>query len=224
MHEELKQIPGRILETAIGALAQANRNATFWEPSMDHWDRMGILNAASAGELFLKAIIAKEHPLLLFRDLFQLDDPNNVELTIQRVIERGRTYNLEHLPKLLWVATGNRIPDLENFERLRKARNAIQHFCVPEDQKGLNRLTLEFLYNNIDPLINEHLGICAIEHHEDLDGYDTVVARLIANELLFSVPDDFSTELDLQDYLSGTSNDYRSALVRRLEEKGVRVS
>jgi len=44
---------------------------------MDHWEDMRILNAALAGELFIKVIVANEHPLLIFRDLFQLDDPSN---------------------------------------------------------------------------------------------------------------------------------------------------
>lgn len=164
MHESLKQIPKRILEVAIGALTQANHHAVYYDPGMDHWDHMSVLNASLAGELFLKAIIAKEHPLLIFRDLFHLDDPNSQEMNLERIIEHGRTYNFEHLPKLLWVATGERLPDLVNFEKLRRVRNSIQHFCVP-DGVSLNRLALEFIYNNLDPLINKHFGLCAIEYH-----------------------------------------------------------
>ncbi|MEH2490844.1 hypothetical protein [Bradyrhizobium sp. AZCC 2230] len=226
MHEELKEIPGRILQVAIGALTQANQHAVYYDPGMDHWDHMCVLNAALAGELFIKAIVAKEHPLLIFRDLFQLDDPSNLDLTIQHVIEKGKTYNFEHLPKLLWVSTGERIPDLANFESLRKARNAIQHFCAPADQRGLRRLTLEFLYNNMDPLIHKHFGVCAIEYHEDTSvSYDYVVGCLVRNELLFSVPDDFRlTEIDLEEELSGVSESYRVALAKRLGEKGFRLN
>src|SRR5258705_393506 len=109
-------------------------------PVWDHWTDMSILNAATAGELFLKAIVAKEHPLLIFRDLFQLDDPLNDDLKIEHIIQKGKTYNFEHLPKLLWVSTGERLPDLENFEKLRRARNAIQHFCSPPNVRNLRRL------------------------------------------------------------------------------------
>jgi hypothetical protein len=69
------------------------------------------VNAATAGELFLKAIISKEHPLLIFRDLFQLDDPTNDDLRLEHLIQKGRTYDFEQLPKLLWVSTGERLPD-----------------------------------------------------------------------------------------------------------------
>jgi hypothetical protein len=125
MHPQLKDIQPRILNVAIGALTQANTQAVYFDPGMEHREDMCILSAAQAGELFLKAIVASEHPLLIFRDLFQLDDPNNPDLTIEHIIERGRTYNFEHLPKLLWVSTGERLPDIKSFEAIRKARNAI---------------------------------------------------------------------------------------------------
>jgi len=38
------------------------------------------------------------------------------------------------------------------FDRLRKARNAIQHFCAPEEA-DFKALSLEFIYTIIDPLI-----------------------------------------------------------------------
>jgi hypothetical protein len=34
MHEELKEIPGRILQVAIGALTQANQHAVYYDPGM----------------------------------------------------------------------------------------------------------------------------------------------------------------------------------------------
>jgi hypothetical protein len=223
MHEALKDIPERILSVAIGALIQANQHAVYYDPGMDHWTDMSILNAATAGELFLKAIIAKEHPLLIFRDLFQLDDPINADLKLEHVIQKGRTYDLEQLPKLLWVSTGERLPDLDSFDKLRKARNAIQHFCSPSHTGDLRRLALAFLYKNIDPLINRHFGLCAVEYHEDTSvGYDYVVECVIRNELLFSIPDDFEiTEIDLDKALSRTSGKYQKELSKRFTAKGL---
>lgn len=217
MHEALKDIPNRILKAAIGALTQANQHAVYYDPGMDHWKHMSVLNAALAGELFLKAIIAKEHPLLIFRDLFHLDDPSSQEMNLERIIVKGRTYNFEHLPKLLWVATGERIPDVENFENMRRVRNSIQHFCVPDDIP-LQRLVLEFIYKNLDPLIHKHFGLFAVEHHEDqLLGYDFVVRCVVAHELLFSVPDNFHVpEIDLNEELSKTSDAYRTEISARL--------
>ena len=216
MHKDLKDVPERILEVAIGALTQANTHSVFYDPGMEHRDHMCIINAALAGELFLKAIIAKEHPLLIFRDLFQLDDPSNKDLKIAHIIEKGRTYNFEHLPQLLWVSTGERLPDVQSFEKLRKARNAIQHFCSPP-RGGLRRIALEFLYKNIDPLIKKHFDLFAIEHHED-EFYDYVVRCLISHELMFSVPKDFSlSEIDLDEELNDCSPAYKKKLMRRIE-------
>ncbi|TIL82175.1 MAG: hypothetical protein E5Y89_06275 [Mesorhizobium sp.] len=223
MHVGLKEIPARILDVAIGALTQANQHAVYYNPGMDHWTDMSVLNAAMAGELFLKAIVAKQHPLLIFRDLFQLDDPVNQDLKLEHIIERGKTYNFEHMPKLLWVSTGERLPDVDNFEKLRRARNAIQHFCSPSESVDLRRLSLEFLYNNIDPLIKRHFDLNSIEYHEDTSvGYDYVVSCLIRHELFFSIPDDFSiTEIDLNGELSGCSAAYRKQLAKRFSEKGL---
>jgi hypothetical protein len=218
VHQDLKDIPRRILNVAIGALTQANTQAVFFDPGMEHREDMCILSAALAGELFLKAIIASEHPLLIFRDIFQLDDLNNDDLKIEHIIEKGRTYNFEHLPKLLWVSTGERLPDTDSFEKLRTARNAIQHFCSPSEKIDLRRLALEFLYKNIDPLINKHFDLCAIEYHEDFSvGYDYVVECLVRNELFFSIPVDFGvTEIDLDRAIAETSVAYRNELKKRL--------
>ncbi len=172
---------------------------------------MGVLHSALAGELFLKAIIAKAHPLLIFRDLYQLDQPQNANISLAEIIENGRTYNFEHLPRLLWVATGERIADPQTFDKIRKVRNSIQHFCLPEGV-DLRRLSLEFLYKNIDPLIQKHFGIYSIEYHEDHSvSYDYVVQCLIAHELEFSFPSDFRvTEIHLDEELSSASKHYQN--------------
>lgn len=169
---------------ACHALKQANTLAVFGGPGGEHWPNLSVTAAAHAGELFLKAIIAKEHPLLIFRDLFSLDKSENRPLSVQDVIERGKTYNFESLPKLLWVVTGERLPDLDSFDRLRKTRNSIQHFCAPEIDDPQS-LSLSFLYKNIDPLIKRHLKIDAIEIVEP-DDQEYLLDRLISLELQFS--------------------------------------
>jgi hypothetical protein len=82
VNEALRGIPDRILALATGALAQANTHAAFADPGNEHWPQMSVLNAAHAGELFLKAIIATEHPLLIFKDLPTLDDKQADELDL----------------------------------------------------------------------------------------------------------------------------------------------
>jgi hypothetical protein len=222
MHSELlKEIPNRILTLAVGALAQANMHAAFSDPGNEHWDFISVTNAAHAGELFLKAIIAKEHPLLIFKDLFSLDDNNAGALDLVSLIKRGRTHDFEKLPQVLWVTTGQRLPNADCFERLRRVRNSIQHFCAPENE-DFRALSLEFIYTIIDPLIRENFGLFAIEYHEDHSaGYDYLVACVVRYELKFSLPEDFDlTEIRLRDALQGAKKHYRSWLTGELQRIG----
>jgi hypothetical protein len=223
MDAALKEIPDRILTLARGALTQANTHAVFSDPGNEHWDFISVTNTAHAGELFLKAIIAKEHPLLIFRDIFSLDDSRAESLDLISLIKKGRTHDFEKLPQVLWVTTGQRIPNPDCFERLRRARNSIQHFCAPEDE-DFRALSLEFIYTIIDPLICEHFGIFAIEHHEDHNvGYDYVVQALLGRQLKFSVPDDFKVgEFSISKELEDVEEAYRAWMIRELDRIGRR--
>ncbi len=219
----LKEIPDRILKLALGALSQANMHAVFGDPGNEHWDSICVINAAHAGELFLKAIIAKEHPLLIFKDIFNLDDNRSDSLDLVTLIKKGKTHDFEKLPQVLWVTTGQRIPNPECFERLRRARNSLQHFCAPEDE-DFRALSLEFIYTIVDPLICKHFGIFAIEHHEDHSvGYDYVVGALLRRRLKFSVPDDFDVgEIDINGELDEADEAYRDWMAGELNRIGRR--
>lgn len=221
MHQALKDIPERIVRVARGALCQAVHHAVFSDPDVEYWEQISVLNAAHAGELFIKAAIAQEHPLLIFRDLLPLDDMSSVELDINKLIENGRTYDFKDLPRLLWVTTGQRLPDITSFNKIMKTRNSIQHFCAP-DQGDMRGIALDFIFKNIDPIIHSSFGLYAIKHHEDHNiGYDYVVDCIIARELHFSIPEDFSiSEFDLPEALKIVSPKYRKTLKARLRTKG----
>lgn len=221
MNSDLENIPDRILNLAIGALSQANTHAVYSDPGREYWDHMCILNAAHAGELFLKAIIAREHPLLIFKDLFTLDENNGKLLDIEALIRRGRTHDFERLPQVLWATTGRRIPNRECYERVRLARNSIQHFCAPE-KDDLRTLSLEFIYTIIDPLIMEVFGLYAIEYHEDPSvGYDYVVSSLIRRGLKFSIPENFTVaEINIRDELEGKSANYKRWIKTQVKKVG----
>jgi hypothetical protein len=221
MNPELAQIPDRILQLATGALAQANTHAVFADPGNEHWGFMCVINTAHAGELFFKAVIAREHPLLLFKDLFSLDDSKAETLDIGSLIRRGRTHDFDKLPQIMWAATGRRVPDMDCFERLRRARNAIQHFCVPDEQ-DFRRLSLEFIYTIIDPLIASEFDLHAIDYHEDHSaGYDHVVGCLLRHQLKFTIPDDFDlTEISVPEELTGADDEYQQWLSGELTRIG----
>lgn len=221
MNSALSDIPRRIRDLAVGALSQANTHAVFEDPGTEHWQFMSVLNTAHAGELFLKAIIAKEHPLLIFRDLFTLNDSTSAMIDVDDLIRRGKTHDFDKLPQVLWVTTGKRVPNMQCFERLRQCRNAVQHFCAPENE-DLQSLSLEFIYTIIDPLIAEAFELCAIEFHEDPGGfYDYVVQRVIAQELKFTLPPNFDLgEINLAECLSTVSQSYRNWFASELTKIG----
>lgn len=213
MQNQLCGISDRILDVAEAALAQANNHAVFHDHLIGARDHISVLNAATAGELFLKAIIAKEDPLLIFEKVFRFD---NGTVDFKKTIEKGRTCKFGNLPNLLHRATGDCISELNLFENLQDVRNSIQHFIAPN--VNFRTLTLEFIYKVIDPLIYKHFGMCAIEYHEDWSiGYDYLVETIIENELLFSIPQDFKIgEIDFKEVLLRTSESYQTELMERI--------
>jgi hypothetical protein len=217
----LEEIPGRILHLAKGALTQANTHAVYFDPGNEHWEHMCVINTAHAGELFLKAVIAKGHPLLIFKDIFALDDKREGLLDVETLIKRGRTHDFDRLPQVLWATTDRRLPNPSCFERLRLARNAIQHFCAP-DQQDFRALSLEFIYTILDPLIADAFGICAIQYHEDHSvSYDYVVNSLLQSELRFTIPNDFAiTEISMAETLNGASAAYRKWVTKEMKRIG----
>jgi hypothetical protein len=210
VQQKVDQIPNRILDLAIAALHQANTHAVYMDPGTEHWSLMSILNAAHAGELFIKAIIATEHPLLVFKKVDPKAIPSD-EAEIVALLTNGMTHNFEKLPSILLETKGIAVPNPAVFERLRKARNAIQHFCPPDGEEDLSGLSLEFIYTIIDPLIHSQFGLFAIEYHEDPNvSYDYVVGTLLSRQIRFSVPDDFAvTEIDLADEVVDASENYK---------------
>lgn len=221
MNPALHDIPDRILEFAAGALSQANTHAVFTDPGNEHWDFISITNTAHAGELLLKAIIAKEHPLLIFKDLFLLDDSQSEELDMRRLLQSGRTHDFEKLPQVMWAATGQRVPNMKCFERLRRTRNAIQHFCAPEND-DLRGLSLEFIYTIIDPLMFSNFGMVAIEYHEDHSiGYDYVVGCLLRRGLKFTIPQNFNlSEISVMDEMENSPINYQNWVKSELNRIG----
>jgi hypothetical protein len=101
------------------------------------------------------------------------------------------------------------------------ARNAIQHFCEP-DEHDLRGLSLEFIYSIIDPLIAKQFGLKAIQFHEDHSvGYDYLVGTLLRREIRFSMPDDFDLgEIRMADEIKGASPAYREWLAGALTAVG----
>ncbi|SIQ20002.1 hypothetical protein SAMN05880590_102540 [Rhizobium sp. RU35A] len=215
MHAIFDEIPYRILENAKCAIAQANMHAIFLDPGNEHWGNVSVLNAAQAGELVMKAAIANVHPLLIFQNVFDLDDANSEDLDIERIIQRAKTHEFHNLPKVMWAVLKDRLPDLNSFNEMRKMRNAVQHFYHPGGfanyGEAARRLSLDFLYKNVDPILKKYFDLSAIEFHEDSEGYFYIVQALLRHEIIFSIPDDFDmSREEIEDAVIDASEKYRT--------------
>lgn len=227
MHAILNELSDNILKSALGALSQANMHAAFFDPGNEHWGNVSVVNATHAGELVVKAAIAQQHPLLIFKDVFKLDDYSGNEISLDTLLRKAKTHEFQHLPMILWAVCKERIPDQASFDEIRAMRNNVQHFFHPAGLSGIGQdareASLRFLYKNVDPLLKRHFDLCAIEYHEDHSvGYDYLVKCLIQHELEFSIPDDFNlTEISLKEEARLCGSEYVQWLkteLRRVEK------
>lgn len=207
MHDSLKGISTRILGLATDALKRANTDAVYFDPGMEHRQSLAPLVAAHAGELLLKALIAKEHPLLLFKNIGEKTTDDEIDL--DWLLKNGRTHDFSRLPSVLWATSGIRVPDIDSYRRIAALRNQIQHFVHDRDS-DVQYVCLNFIYSNIDPLLNKHFGIAACEFHED-EFDDYVIGCLFAHQIKFTVPENIVlTEINPHLYLQDCSHEYRT--------------
>jgi hypothetical protein len=181
----LKKIHEHMLGLALGALAHANWHANYSSPDNDYWNELSVLQAVHASEILIKARIAQEHPLLIFEHLPKGATGEKL-LSLSRLIEEGRTFQYADLPDRLWAATGIRLPGLARYRAFGRLRNAIQHFTVP-DTVDVADETIRFIYEVIDPFINQCWGLFAVDFNEDHEPYVYLLAGLIRRGIYFLV-------------------------------------
>lgn len=178
-------ISSHMLRLGLGALAHATHHAMYYSMDNDKWSELSVLQAAHAAEILIKARIAQEHPLLIFDKLPKKPREDEL-LDMDQLYEQGRTIQYNALPDQLWATTGLSIPNRQNFDEFGKIRNSIQHF-LPKEGLEYRSLALSFIYDVIDPFINECWGLYAVDYFEDIDGASYLIAALIAHGIYFKV-------------------------------------
>ncbi len=210
MQKELNQVHEHMIRLGRAALSHANYHSCFYSFEGEMWDEMSVLQAAHAAEIFIKARIAQEHPLLIFEKMPRSNKAELGTLSFKDLVRSAKTFSYLDLPERLWAATGIQLPNLELYRSFGQLRNTIQHFTVP-DEWPCNTKT--FIYEVIDPFINQCWGLYAIDHHEDTDGCHNIVDVLISNEIPFLVSPTCESEMGkVEDYLSGCSDNYRAVM------------
>ena len=196
MHPELKEISQHILEVGIGVLSQAQRNSLYcsYDSRIDE-GVFGVLQAAHAAELIIKAAIADQHPLLIFSNLPKSTSVDGSLLSLNNVFESAKTIQYFDLPEKLWAATGYKIENLSSFHSFGKLRNCIQHFATPD--KDIRTATSEFIYQVIDPILEHFWDSYAVEY-VDLENYeDDVFEILLSRGIKVRYPESMSKSAEL---------------------------
>lgn len=185
--------------------------------SSRRWPELSIIQAAHAAELILKARIAQEHPLLIFEQLPRSTQSAGLHLDLEDLFKQGRTVQWSDLPERVWAVTGITVPKKDRYDAFGRLRNGIQHFG-PVGGRDLGEETLRFVFEVIDPFINECWGLFAVDYDEDTEPYIYFVGALIRREIPFLVsPGAAASFEDWEVDWSEVSKEYKDDLHERVK-------
>lgn len=162
MHPDLRGISEDMKQFALAVLSRAAYDLTFSTNMHPYASAMAIGEAGQGAELAIKARIAEEHPLLLFATLPKSKSASGM-LTVDELLEHGRTVQFSELPELLWATTGFRMERVEQFQHFGLLRNACVHFALPPSGNWHSE-TLRFLFEVVDPIV-QHFWKESIANH-----------------------------------------------------------
>ncbi len=205
-------------DLGLGALAHANRHAAYAAIENPRWPELSVLQAAHAAELLIKSRIAEEHPLLIFEHLPRSTQALGTHLDLEDLFRQGRTIQWSDLHERLWAATGLSIPNKERFDRFGKLRNGIQHFAPPPGVDA-GEETLRFVFEVVDPFINQCWELFAVDCDEDYEPYVYFVHALVSREITFLVSPESAAEFDNWDVdWSKVSPTYKTEMQARVQK------
>lgn len=165
----------------LGILAQAQKNAFYYDfPDTIDRNIFSVLQAAHASEIFIKAAISQEHPLLIFSQIPKSTTIEDDLLSFKDLLNKGKTIQYSDLPERLWATTGYKLQEIEIYQQFGKLRNTIQHLALPQEKVELGKQTANFIYKVIDPLIGNFWNLYAIDYC-DVEEHEYDVLPLLIN-------------------------------------------
>jgi len=177
-----------------------------------------VLQASHAAELVIKARIAQEHPLLIFEQLPKLSQVTGAKLDFDDLFQKGRTLQWSDLPDRLWATTGVTLPNRTAYDAFGKLRNGIQHFGPPAGVEPSTE-TLRFVFEVIDPFINEMWDLYAVDYDEDDERYLYFVMAVVHREIPFLVSVEAAETFESWDCdWDKVSKDYRDLMHTRVKK------
>ncbi len=100
MHPDTRKIASHMKEFGLHVFGRAIVDVVFSEITNPYAHAMGVVRCAHAAELLIKAIIAEEHPLLIFEKLPKPKGQEYKKLDIDALLNDGRTVMYNDLPGL----------------------------------------------------------------------------------------------------------------------------
>jgi hypothetical protein len=191
MHEELSNIADCLKAHGLASLAYAQQHTLFYDNDNPYWLNFAVLQTAHAAETILKAIIAEQHPSLIFRDFSRLTKDLEDKSISLELFKEGEILSYKQLPMKLWEATRYKLRAENLYRRFEKLKNTIP-YNIHQEQQNLNQEILTFIYGVIDPLIQDFWGLYAV-HYVDLvgdpDSLENIVEHLLKLDVSFLIPD-----------------------------------
>ncbi len=218
MNLELKGVWEHMRNLGLCALAHANRHAAYFDTENGAWDEFAVLQAAHAAEILIKARIAQEHPLLIFDTL---PKASTNELNIEALFNKGKTVEWSGLPDRLWAATGMVLPNVDIYKRFGELRNGIQHFS-PAPNVDVSYETLKFVFNVIDPFINNCWNLFAVDYDEDYEPYIYFIPVLINLKIPFLISKEAAECFDYWNVdWNNIDENYKELILHRVDKAKV---
>lgn len=190
MDQNLRNIHENMINLGCGSLRHANYLGHFYDMVNDYWEELSVLQAAHACEIFLKARLAQEHPLLIF-DTIPKSTSKHVDssglLNFESLLQDGRTIDYSELPEKVWAATGLKFTpqQLQIYRDFGYLRNKIQHFASPKGE--IQSQITNYIYGFIDPFINSQWGLYAVDFCDDTEQYENLVPTLACDDVEFLI-------------------------------------
>ena len=167
MNPETKQVSQHMKEFGLHILGRAIYDATFNEMMRPFAHMLSVVHAAHGAEILIKARIAEEHPLLIFKSYPKSNTTKDV-LSIKELFKYGRTLMYSELPEVLWAATGYRIKELDRYLKFGELRNIIVHFSADPDCEASTE-TLKFALEVLDHIVQDFWGESLIYYSQEWD-------------------------------------------------------
>ncbi|MEG4116390.1 hypothetical protein QUA43_02690 [Microcoleus sp. N9_B4] len=167
MNPETKQVSQHMKEFGLHILGRAIYDATFSEMTRPFAHMLSVVHAAHGAEILIKARIAEEHPLLIFKSYPKSNTTKDV-LSIKELFKYGRTLIYSELPEVLWATTGYRIKELDRYQKFGDLRNIIVHFSAAPDCEPSTE-TLKFALEVLDYIVQDFWGESLIYYSQEWD-------------------------------------------------------